>query len=66
MDTWINKIYITLKHIYKHAMVKRTTPEKYFNEIQDTTSIPNWVPIILAIALIGSFSVALYAISRVK
>lgn len=29
-------------------------------------SIPRWVPIILAIALIGSFAVAIFAIWRSK
>ena len=41
----------------------RTYPEEYF---QKTNSIPKWVPVIIGIALIGSFIVAIYAISKVK
>jgi len=37
----------------------RLTPEEYF-----TNHSQNWFPIIVAIALIGSFAVALYAISK--
>jgi len=41
-------------------MVERISPQEYFN------SIPKWVPIIIGIALVGSFIVAIYAISKVK
>jgi hypothetical protein len=43
-------------------------PEDYYNmepkkaEIEPT-SIPNWVPILLGIAIVGAFIVALYSLS---
>ena len=42
----------------------RAYPQDYLNESQ--VYIPKWVPIIIGIALIGSFAIAIYAISKVK
>jgi hypothetical protein len=33
-------------------------------QITETSVIPNWVPILLAIAIVGAFAVALLAISK--
>jgi len=44
-------------------MVQRMDPREYFLNNQ---GIPNWVPWLLAIALIGSFAVAIIAIWRSK
>lgn len=44
-------------------MVIRETPQEYF---QQNYYIPKWVPIIIGIALIGAFIVAIYAIHKVK
>lgn len=49
-------------------MPTRMYPEDYYNmepkkaEIEPT-SIPNWVPILLGIAIVGAFIVALYSLS---
>ena len=34
--------------------------------MQMESSIPSWIPVILAIALIGSFAVAIFAIWRLR
>lgn len=55
-------------------MVTREYPTDYFNEqmeqpkqlVTETSVIPIWVPILLSIALIGSFIIALYALSLNK
>jgi hypothetical protein len=45
-------------------------PQDFFNEqmeqpkqLTETSVIPTWVPILLAIAIVGAFAVALYALS---
>lgn len=52
-------------------MPLRTYPEDYFEQepqrvVIEQTLIPTWVPVLLAIALIGAFAVALYALSLNK
>lgn len=53
-------------------MPQRIYPEDYFNQqvekraVIETTMIPNWVPILLGIALVGAFAIALYALSLNK
>jgi len=42
-------------------MIQRVHPQEYFLE---SNNIPSWVPLLLAIALIGSFTVAIIAIWR--
>jgi hypothetical protein len=46
----------------------RMTPNQYFGIDDDwgytENTIPAWVPVLLGIAMIGCFAVALYAISR--
>lgn len=52
-------------------MAMRITPEQYLNQQQfpyypraEVQEIPTWVPILLGIALIGAFAVAIYALSK--
>lgn len=45
-------------------MLQRINPENYFIKSYTEDTIPSWVPFILAISLIGSFTVAIIAIWR--
>lgn len=48
-------------------MIMRMSPDQYFGLQENGTyqdGIPSWVPILLGIALIGAFAVAIYAIKR--
>jgi len=47
-------------------MPTRISPQDYFSLQEPTPYIPKWVAILLAIALIGAFTVAIYSISKVK
>jgi hypothetical protein len=54
-------------------MPKRMYPQDYFTEqieqpkkLETDSVIPIWVPVLLAIALVGAFAVALYALSLNK
>lgn len=55
-------------------MPNRMYPTDYFDEQieqpkkleTETSVIPIWVPVLLAIALIGAFAIALYALSLTK
>ena len=44
-------------------MPVRVSPQEYFDS---NPAIPKWVPILIGIALVGSFIIAIYAISKVK
>ena len=56
--------------LYRLSMPQRMYPSDYYGECVtapttvETSVIPTWVPILLAIALIGAFAVALYSISK--
>lgn len=45
----------------------RMSPEQYYGvePMQETTdNIPLWVPLLLGVAMVGCFAVAIYSISR--
>jgi hypothetical protein len=67
-------LFVLLKRF--NLMPERVAPSSYFNvppnpyslqpSMTETSVIPIWVPILISIALIGSFIVAIFALSTLK